>query len=50
MKNEEELRKEINTIIKKMETMIEENKSSKEIYEIKSKLDKLLNRYLEENK
>ena len=50
MENKEELKNEINKIINKIEIMIKENKSKEEIYKLKEKLDKLLNKYLEKIK
>ena len=49
MKNKEELKKEINKSISKIENMIKENKSNKKIYEEKEKLDILLEEYLKEH-
>lgn len=46
MTQKDELKKEINNSIKKIEEMIKENKSEKNIYKEKEKLDKLLNEYL----
>ena len=50
MENKEELKNEINKIINKIEIMIKENKSKEDIYKLKEKLDKLLNKYLEKIK
>ena len=47
METKEKLKEKINESIKKIENMIENNSPSKDIYQEKEKLDKLLSSYLE---